>query len=183
MDNIELIGEQAGKAFAELCQTSHFRPGSLIVVDGSTSVVRGGKIGKDSSYAIGTAIVTNIMRIAAIEQVNVCFSCCEHLNRAVVIERALAEKYNYQEVTAVPWLHGGGAVATNAFYRMDDPVLVEEVKADGGLDIGLTLIGMHLKRVAVPVHLKNNRVGEAVVVGARVRPPLIGGERAHYHRE
>lgn len=183
MENLELIGQQAASAFAELCHIAHFKKGALIVVDGSSSEVRGGKIGKDSSYDVGTAIVTNIMKVAKVEGVELAFACCEHLNRAVVVERETAEKYGYQEVTVVPWLHGGGAVATNAFYHFKDPVVVEEVKADGGLDIGLTMIGMHLKRVAVPVRLKNNRVGEAIVVGARTRPPLIGGERAHYKRE
>lgn len=99
------------------------------------------------------------------------------------MERETAEKHGYEIVTVVPWLHGGGAFATNAYYHFKDPVAVEEIRADGGLDIGLTMIGMHLKRVAVPVHLTHNRVGEAIVTGARTRPPLIGGERARYEKD
>ena len=111
------------------------------------------------------------------------FQCCEHLNRALIIERKIAEELGYEEVTVVPWLHAGGAFSTNAYYTFKDPAAVLQIKADAGLDIGLTMIGMHLKRVAVPVRLKNNKIGEALVVAARTRPPLIGGERAHYRRE
>ena len=83
----------------------------------------------------------------------------------------------------MPWLHAGGSFSTNAYYAFKDPAAVLQIKADAGLDIGLTMIGMHLKRVAVPVRLKNNKIGEALVVAACTRPPLIGGERAHYRRE
>ena len=93
------------------------------------------------------------------------------------------EMLGYEEVTVVPWLHAGGSFSTNAYYTFKDPAAVLQIKADAGLDIGLTMIGMHLKRVAVPVRLKNNKIGEALVVAARTRPPLIGGERAHYRRE
>ena len=153
----EDLQEQAVKAFHELCEISHFRKGSLIVIGGSSSEIRGGHIGKDSSYEVGTAVVTALMEEA--------------------------EKRGYEEVTVVPWLHAGGAFSTNAFYHFKDPVAVMEIKADGGLDIGLTMIGMHLKRVAVPIRLVNNHIGAALVAAARTRPPLIGGERAHYVRE
>ena len=175
--------KEATDAFNELCEISGFREGSLIVVGGSSSEIRGGHIGKDSSYEVGTAVVTTLMKLAGEKHLQLAFQCCEHLNRALVMEKQDAEERGYEEVTVVPWLHGGGAFATNAYYHFKDPVAVEEIKADGGLDIGLTMIGMHLKRVAVPIHLKNNRIGEAIVTGARTRPPLIGGERAHYRRE
>ena len=111
------------------------------------------------------------------------FQCCEHLNRALVVERETAERFGLEEVTVVPWLHAGGAFATSAYERFKEPVVVETVRAHGGLDIGLTMIGMHLRRVAVPVRLTHNRIGNALVCGARTRPPLIGGERARYTRE
>lgn len=177
------LKKQALNAFEELCSKGNFREGSLIVIGGSSSEIRGGAIGKDSSYEVGTAVVTAIMQAAAEKHIRLAFQCCEHLNRALVVERETAEKFNYQEVTVVPWLHAGGAFSTNAYYHFKDPVVVETVKADGGLDIGLTMIGMHLKRVAVPVHLEHNRVGEAITIGAYTRPPLVGGERAHYVRE
>ena len=106
--------------------------------------------------------------------------CCEHLNRALVVERKTAERLHLQQVTVVPWLHAGGSFSTNAMALFDDPVVVEKVSAAGGLDIGCTMIGMHLRRVVVPVRLQQNHIGAALVVAARTRFPLIGGERARY---
>ena len=128
-------------------------------------------------------MIESLLAIAKQRKLFLAFQCCEHLNRALILERKVAQIKNYQEVTVVPWLHAGGAFATNAYYHFDDPVAVESIKADGGLDIGLTMIGMHLRRVAVPVRLKNNRIGKAIVIAARTRPPLVGGERARYTKE
>ena len=177
--NLQELTSQAVRAFRELIDGAHFRPGSLIVIGGSSSEIHGGRIGKDSQNDIGREVVKALMRVAEAENLELAFQCCEHLNRALVVERATMERRHLQEVTVVPWLHAGGAFSTNAYYHMEDPVVVEE----GGLDIGLTMIGMHLKRVAVPVHLTNNHVGHAMVIGAKTRPPLIGGVRAHYTRE
>lgn len=179
----EDLQKQAADSFEELISDARFREGSLIVIGGSSSEIRGGTIGKDSSYEIGTAVVGSLMKVAVKHKLLLAFQCCEHLNRALIVEREVMEKFHYQEVTVVPWLHAGGAFSTNAFYMFKDPCAVEEIRADGGLDIGLTMIGMHLKRVAVPVRLKHNRVGKAIVVAARTRPPLIGGDRARYTRE
>ena len=104
--------------------------------------------------------------------------CCEHLNRAVVIEREAAR--NFEVVNVIPQPKAGGSMATQAYATFEDPVVVEEIKADAGIDIGFTLIGMHLKKVAVPVRLENNRIGEALVIAARTRPKFIGGARAVY---
>lgn len=180
---IETCAKEAVAALNELCDKSGFRKGSLIVIGGSSSEIRGGQIGKYSSAEVGEAVVKALRKTAEERGIHLAFQCCEHLNRSLIMEREMAEKAGYQEVTVVPWLHAGGAFSTAAFYQMKDPVAVEEIKADGGLDIGITLIGMHLKRVAVPVRLENNHVGKALVVGARTRPPLVGGERAHYIRE
>ena len=106
--------------------------------------------------------------------------CCEHLNRAVVLERAAAEKYGYEPVCAVPWLHGGGSFAMAAYYGLEDAVTVEHVQAHAGIDIGDVLIGMQLKAVAVPVRVSQKTIGDAHVVCARTRPKYIGGERTHY---
>ena len=106
--------------------------------------------------------------------------CCEHLNRAIVIEREAAEKYNYEEVCVVPKTKAGWSWATSCYTRFANPVVVEEIKAHAGIDIGLTLIGMHLKKVAVPVRLENNKIGNALLTAARTRPKYIGGERAKY---
>lgn len=179
----ENYAEEAAAALNELCDKSNFRKGSLLVIGGSSSEIRGGHIGQNSSAEIGEAVVSALQRTAEERGVHLAFQCCEHLNRALIMERELAEKAGYREVTVVPWLHAGGAFSTAAFYQMKDPVAVEEIQADGGLDFGVTLIAMHLKRVAVPVRLEADHVGKALVVGARTRPPLVGGERAHYTRE
>lgn len=179
-ETIKQLGAEAREAFEELIGIAHFREGALIVVGGSSSEIRGGRIGKDSSYEVGGAVVTALMEVAAEHKLQLAFQCCEHLNRALIMERSTMEARGYEEVTVVPWLHAGGAFATNAYDHFTDPVAVEEIRADGGLDIGLTMIGMHLKRVAVPVRLVHNHIGEAIVVSARTRPPLIGGERARY---
>ena len=106
--------------------------------------------------------------------------CCEHLNRSIVIEREVAKQYGCQIVAAIPQPHAGGSWATNCWRTFKDPVLVEEVKAAAGMDIGGTLIGMHLRRVAVPVRLSMDHIGEAILLCARTRPPFIGGSRAVY---
>ena len=179
----EQIRKETAEAFEELCEIADFPQESLIVIGGSSSEIKGGNIGKDSTYEIGTAVIESLLGIAKQKKLFLAFQCCEHLNRALIMERKVAQIKNYQEVTVVPWLHAGGAFATNAYYHFDDPVAVESIKADGGLDIGLTMIGMHLRKVAVPVRLKNNHIGKAIVIAARTRPPLVGGERAHYKRE
>lgn len=179
----EELKQEAEAAFRELIELSHFRKGDLIVIGGSSSEIRGGRIGKDCSYEVGAAVVDSLMRTAEENGLCLAFQCCEHLNRALVVERETAERFGLEEVTVVPWLHAGGAFATSAYERFKEPVVVETVRAHGGLDIGLTMIGMHLRRVAVPVRLTHNRIGNALVCGARTRPPLIGGERARYTRE
>ena len=108
------------------------------------------------------------------------FQCCEHLNRALVMERQQAEAYGYEEVCVVPWPKAGGSCASAAYRMMKDPVVVERIQADAGLDIGNTMIGMHMKAVAVPVRLSVKTIGQAPLVCARTRPRLIGGPRAHY---
>lgn len=180
---IEKLGEEAEAAFRELIDTAQFRRGDLTVIGGSSSEIRGGHIGKDSSYEVGTAVVTALMKTADAYGLRLAVQCCEHLNRALVVERETMDHFGLEEVTVVPWLHAGGAFAANAYDHFRDPVVVEEVRAHGGLDIGLTMIGMHLRRVAVPVRLAHNHVGNALVAAARTRPPLIGGERACYSRE
>ena len=178
----EQIRKETVAAFEELCKIADFPEESLLVIGGSSSEIKGESIGKDSSYEIGTAVVESLLEIAKQRKLFLAFQCCEHLNRALIMERNVAKVKNYQEVTVVPWLHAGGAFATNAYYHFDDPVAVESINADGGLDIGFTMIGMHLRKVAVPVRLKNNHIGKAVVIAARTRPPLVGGERARYKR-
>lgn len=158
----------------------HFNPVKLLAVGCSSSEIVGGSIGLDSTYQVGEEVAQAILDKAAEHGFDAAFQCCEHLNRALVMERAAAEKRGYEIVCVVPQPKAGGSLATAAYRRMRDPVVVEKVSADAGVDIGRTLVGMHLRAVAVPVRPEHDRVGEAIVIAARTRPRLIGGERAKY---
>jgi len=178
----ETIYNETRKAIEGLLNENRpfFNPVRLLVVGGSSSEIAGGVIGHNSTYELGEAVAHAVLDLSGNHGFDAAFQCCEHLNRSLVLERAAAEKYNYEIVCAVPRPKAGGSLATAAYKRMRDPVLVSAVSADAGIDVGLTLIGMHLKRVAVPVRLEQDRIGEALVTAARTRPPLIGGERAKY---
>lgn len=154
--------------------------GSIFVIGCSTSEIQGKFIGKFGSLEIAQQLWESFSKMATQRKIHLAFQCCEHLNRSLVVEKELAQKMNWQIVTAKPVINAGGSMATIAWERMQDPVLVEKIKADGGIDIGQTLIGMHLKKVAVPVRLERKLYGEAILSVARTRPPLIGGERAQY---
>ncbi|MBE3597028.1 MAG: TIGR01440 family protein [Hydrogenibacillus sp.] len=152
----------------------------LFVVGASTSEIGGGSIGKASNLAFGEAIVQAVLRVQAEVGFHVAFQCCEHLNRALVVERRTMERFHLEEVTARPVPEAGGALAAAAYDAFEAPVLVEAVRADAGLDIGETLIGMHLKPVVVPFRPPERTVGAARVNMAYSRPKLIGGPRAQY---
>ena len=179
------IYTQAACAVEELVleNRTHFNPVRLLAVGCSSSEIAGGTIGHDSTYEYGEAVARAVLDMAKKHGFTPAFQCCEHLNRALAMERKAAERYGYTIVCAVPRKKAGGSLATAAWKMMDQPVLVERVCADAGIDIGLTLIGMHLKAVAVPVRLRTQRVGCALVAAARTRPKLIGGERAKYTEE
>ena len=175
------IREQVRAAITELvAQDKKFNPVKLLAIGCSSSEIAGGVIGHASAYELGEQVAAEILEIAKESGFACAFQCCEHLNRALVMEREAAEKYGYEIVCVVPQPKAGGSLATAAYRAMGDPVVVQEVKADAGIDIGRTLIGMHLRPVAVPVRLKTEKIGEALVIAARTRPRLIGGERARY---
>ena len=176
------IEEQAAAALQELIVQGEVRQGSLIVIGCSTSEVIGRTIGTAGSQPAAQALLTGLRRAAAKEKMALAIQCCEHLNRALVVERKVLQQLGLAEVSVFPVPTAGGALAAQAMLQFAEPAVVEELQADAGLDIGNTLIGMHLKRVAVPLRLKNNRIGEANVVAARTRPKLIGGCRAVYSR-
>lgn len=166
---------------SELQQQAQFQAGQLFLIGCSTSEVAGGRIGTAGTDETAAALYDVFESFAEQTGVSLSFQCCEHLNRAVVIERKVAEKYGYDEVAAIPVRTAGGAMAAYAF-NQKDYVLVEFVKADGGIDIGDTFIGMHLKHVAVPVRTSTNSIGAAHVTMAKTRPKLIGGSRAIYEK-
>ena len=177
---IETITKETNAVFTQLIETAKLHEGSIVVLGCSTSEVGGSRIGTHSSMDIAAAVYDGFFDLLKEKGIYLAAQCCEHLNRALVIERELAEKYNIPIVNAVPQPKAGGSSATTAYARFDDPVLVEHIKADAGVDLGGTLIGMHLKEVAVPVRVSVKRIGEAPIVCARTRAKLIGGERARY---
>ncbi|MBE6727301.1 MAG: TIGR01440 family protein [Ruminococcaceae bacterium] len=175
------IKEQAYKAAKEIIETAKLKRGQILVIGCSTSEVLGQKIGTDSSPKAAKAIFEGVYTAANEKGIFVAAQCCEHLNRAIIIE-STALPFN-ERVNVVPQPKAGGSFATVAYNSFEKPVALEEIQADAGLDIGFTMIGMHLKKVAVPVRLENNRIGEACVLAARVRPKFIGGIRANYDEE
>ena len=181
-DHPSEIYAAARRALEELLAENRpfFNPVQLLVVGGSSCEMAGGVIGHQSTYPLGEALADAALDLARERGFECAFQCCEHLNRALAVERRTAERLGAEIVCAVPQPKAGGSLATAAWLRMEDPVLVERIEADAGLDVGLTLIGMHLRRVAVPVRLKTDRIGCAIVTAARTRPKLIGGERARY---
>ncbi len=175
-----VIARQAAQAVTELLEQANLKPGQILVVGCSSSEVVGGRIGKNSSMEAAGAIYNAIAPILKEKGIYLAAQCCEHLNRAIILEAEAAEKYGYEPVSVCPWPHAGGSWATTCWQHFAEPVAVEEIKAHAGLDIGGTLIGMHLRRVAVPVRLSLDHIGQAHILCARTRPKLIGGERAHY---
>ena len=169
---------QTTAVIKELCEKAGLKRGDIVVVGCSTSEVLGAKIGTNSNPDTAKEIFDALYNFSKECGIYLAIQCCEHLNRAIIVEHAAVP--NAEIVNVVPQPKAGGSLATQAYRGFEEPVAVEEIKADAGIDIGFTLIGMHLKKVAVPVRLENNRIGEAMIVAARTRPKFIGGARAIY---
>ena len=177
---MEQIQIQARAAVTELLTLAKLRRGDMLVIGCSSSEVVGETIGKGSSLEAAQAIYDAVAPVLAEAGVYLVAQCCEHLNRALIMERECAEKYGYDVVSVLPQPHAGGSFATTVYERAAQPVAVEHVRAHAGLDIGGTLIGMHLREVAVPVRLSVKCIGQAPILCARTRPKFIGGIRARY---
>ncbi len=176
----EEITAQARQAVTELLDQAGLKPGQLLVIGCSSSEMVGRRIGKGSSMEAAKAAFSGIYPVLQERGIRLAVQCCEHLNRALIVERETAERFGFEIVNVVPQPHAGGSFAVTAYAAFTEPVAVETVVADAGLDIGGTLIGMHLRRVAVPVRLTLDRIGEARILCARTRPKYIGGARAAY---
>lgn len=176
----ESITLQGKALIEEYLSKTHIQEGDLLVVGCSTSEILGETIGSHSAYEAAEALFHGIYPVLQERGIFLAAQCCEHLNRALVMEEETAQKYGYEPVSVVPQPKAGGSFATACYRNMKHPVLVEQVRANGGIDIGGTLIGMHLKAVAVPLRLENATIGKATVLCAYTRPKLIGGERAVY---
>ena len=177
------IREQSRRAAAELLEKARLLPGDLFVVGCSSSEVLGGTIGRASSLETAQAVLDGIYPLLREQGVFLAAQCCEHLNRALIVEADCARRYGYDPVSVRPRPKAGGSFAASAWEAFDRPVAVEHIRAHAGLDIGGTLIGMHLRDVAVPVRLSLDHIGQALLLCARTRPKFIGGSRACYEGE
>ncbi|MDP2872872.1 MAG: TIGR01440 family protein [Bacillota bacterium] len=182
-DDAASIASLAGRSLAALLELARPEPGDLVVVGCSTSEIRGQRIGSAGSPELACHLFGQLKAVADEYHVGLAIQCCEHLNRALVVDRKAAKEHRLVPVTVWPRWNAGGALAAAAIDGFDQPVVVESVSAVAGIDIGHTLIGMHLCPVAVPVRLPWRKIGEADLVLARTRPRLIGGTRAVYSRE
>ena len=175
---VEQIRNDAKNAAQELVEKAHLTTGKIVVVGCSTSSTLGSDIGSHSVPEVGEAIFEGLQSVFKPLGIFISAQCCEHLNRAIIIEH---QAVPFAEiVNVVPQPKAGGSFATACYKEFEHPVAIEHIKADAGLDIGGTLIGMHLKEVAVPLRLQQNHIGKAILLAARTRPKFIGGERAHY---
>ena len=178
---IERLKAEARELAEQFCEAAKLKKGQLVVMGSSSSEVRGSKIGSDSSLEVAEAVFGEIYKVLSEKGVYLAVQCCEHLNRAIIIEHEAVKGADI--VNVVPQPKAGGSFATAAYKAFSNPVAVEQIQADAGLDIGGTLIGMHLKKVAVPVRLSIGRIGSAILLAARVRPKFIGGIRAIYDKD
>lgn len=172
------VKEESANAARQLAETARLHKGQIVVVGCSTSEVVGHNVGSWSTPEVANAIFEGLNSVFSPMGVYIAAQCCEHLNRALIVEHEAVP--NGEIVNVMPQPKAGSSFATAAYHSFRHPVALEEIRADAGLDIGGTLIGMHLKKVAVPVRLQQNHIGQAILLAARVRPKFIGGERAIY---
>lgn len=175
------IYEEAKKVTEELCEKAKLKANNIVVIGCSSSEVTGNRIGTHSSLDTAEAVFKGIYEVLSDKNIYLAAQCCEHLNRAIIIERDAVPFAD--AVNVVPMPKAGGSFATTAYKTFENPIAVEHIRADAGLDIGGTLIGMHLKEVAVPLRLSLNHIGDAILLAARTRPKFIGGSRAHYNED
>ncbi len=180
---LEEIEEQSKRAVTEILDGARLNPGDIFVIGCSSSEILGDQIGTATNLESADAVYNGIIPVLNEKGIFAAAQCCEHLNRALVIERKAVEKYGFEQVNAIPQPnHAGGAFATVCYQRFSDPVLVESImnKADAGIDIGGTMIGMHMHSVVVPMRISLRKIGEAPIICARHRPKYVGGQRAVY---
>lgn len=182
-ENYENVKRDARRVVTEFLEQAKLKEGSLVVIGCSTSEIAEQHIGSCSNAELGEAVFVAMYEALQRAGLSVAAQCCEHLNRALVMTEADAERFGYEFVNVVPQPKAGGSFSTAAWKHMEHPVAVERVQAHAGIDIGDTLIGMHLRPVAVPVRIEHPVIGGAHIVCARTRAKYIGGGRAHYDEE
>ncbi|MET3317839.1 UNVERIFIED_ORG: uncharacterized protein (TIGR01440 family) [Peribacillus simplex] len=179
-DELEIWKNQFRILLHEFQEEAALKEKQLLVIGCSTSEVIGKRIGTDGTIDVAGMIFAVMEDFQRKTGIQVAYQCCEHLNRALVLPREAAVRRDYEEVSVVPVRTAGGSMATYAYQQWKDAIVVEHIKAEAGIDIGDTFIGMHLKHVAVPVRVSIKEIGHAHVTMAKTRPKLIGGERAVY---
>ena len=177
---LEQITMETADAVREILEAAPLKAGSLFVVGCSSSEMVGGRIGKNSSYETAKAAFDGIYPVLCEHGIYLAAQCCEHLNRALILEKEAAEAFGYEPVMVVPQPKAGGSFATVTYRSLRQPVAVEHIRAQAGMDIGGTMIGMHLKDVAVPLRISKKQIGQAILLCAYTRPKYIGGPRAQY---
>lgn len=183
MTSLQHLQNQLSQLLNELEQQVQFKPKQLFVIGCSTSEIVGSKIGTAGAMEVAEALYEEFARFAKKHDIYLVFQGCEHINRALTLEYEAAEKYSLEPVTVIPVKHAGGSMSAYAYTQMENPVVVERINAHAGIDIGQTLIGMHLKEVVIPVRTSIRQIGDAIVTAATTRPKLIGGARAIYVRQ
>ena len=181
--DLDLYRSEAEMVTEEYLAAAHLKAGDLLVVGCSSSEIAAHSIGSFSNAELGRAVFDGIYEVLKKNEIYLAAQCCENLNRALILEEEAAVKYGLEPVNVVPQPKAGGSFASAAYEGMEHPVAVEHIRAAGGIDIGDTLIGMHLKEVAVPLRLRKDMLGAARVICARTRPRYIGGERAQYDED
>ena len=177
---VEQVERESAQAARQLAEAAHLRRGQIVVIGCSTSEVVGRQVGSWSTPEVADAIFRGLNSVFAPMGVYMAAQCCEHLNRALILEEEAAERYGYEQVNVVPQPKAGGSFATAAYHSFTHPAAVEHIRAAAGMDIGDTLIGMHLQEVAVPVRIEQRQIGAARVICARTRLKFTGGARAVY---
>ncbi|MCR5670632.1 MAG: TIGR01440 family protein [Butyrivibrio sp.] len=184
--NFQEITSQSKQAVREILQGARLKKGSIFVIGCSSSEILGDQIGTATNMESAGAVYDGIIPVLEENEIFAAAQCCEHLNRALVVERSTMERFGFEQVNAIPQPnHAGGAFATVCYQRFKDPVLVENIKgmADAGIDIGGTMIGMHMHAVVVPMRISLRKIGEAPIICARHRPKYVGGQRAIYDED
>lgn len=176
----DLIRKQSNDAIIELIELAKLKKNDILIIGCSSSEVVGHKIGTFSSVDAANAIFEGVYAPLKENGIFLAAQCCEHLNRAIIIEKDAVDLYNLEQINVIPQPKAGGSFATAVYNNLSNAVAVEEIKADAGIDIGGTLIGMHLKKVAVPIRLKTTKIGDANIICARTRLKFIGGNRTIY---
>ena len=184
-DLLAQVRQESAAAARQLAEAARLHKGQIVVVGCSTSEVVGHRVGSWSTPEVGQAIFDGLHSVFGPMGVYIAAQCCEHLNRALIVERAAAEKFGLDEVNVIPQPKAGGSFGTTAYKRFEEPVAVESIKqsASAGMDVGNTLIGMHIKPVVVPLRIETKKIGEAPLVCARRRPKFVGGSRAVYNEK